>query len=232
MGKFDGIKISVPKFTAKLPSTNKKVNFTPFRVGDEKTLLIASQSDNPVEMLHALKSIVENCVDYPIDDMEQYDIEFMFLQLRAKSVGETSDVGVSCLECQAFNQLTVNLDTVLVDKPANHTNIIKISDEIAMEMKQSDPEAAASLDLSNPDDLFRLVCLSTKTVYSGEDAIEVEPTDHDDLKELLESMTADQFDTIQEYFRTMPKLSKPISFTCGSCGHENEQVLEGLSSFF
>lgn len=232
MGKFDGIKISVPKFAEKLPSTGKKVTFTPFRVGDEKTLLIASQSNDPIEMLHALKSIVKNCVDHPIEDMEQYDIEYLFLKLRAKSVGETSDIGVACVSCQEYNTITVNLDAVVVDKKPEHKSMIKISDDIAFEMKQSDPEKLAVLDLTDPEDLFNMVCLSVKTIFSGEDAIEVEPTDFDEVKELVESMTATQFEAIQEYFRTMPKLSKPIEFTCGACGEENKQVLEGLSSFF
>lgn len=232
MGKLSGIKITTPTYTEKLPSNGKKINFTPFRVGDEKTLLIASQSKNPIEMLNALKSIVDNCVDYPVADMEPYDIEYMFLKLRAKSVGETSEIGVACNECKTYNKITVDLEAVVVEKPEKHTNMIKISDSLAFEMKQADAEVEAGINRNDPEDLIRLVCLSIKRVYSGEDVLDIEPTDYEELKEIVESLTTPQFEKIQEFFRTIPKLSKKIEFECGSCGHQNKQVLEGLSSFF
>lgn len=232
MSKLGEIKISIPTFSDKLPSNNKKVKITPFRVADEKTLLIASQSQNSIEMLNALKSIVSNCSDYPIEKMTSYDIEYLFLKIRAKSVGETADIGVACTQCEEYNKITVDLEAVVVDKPDNHTNIIKIADNLVFEMKEADLEEAAKIDFSDPDDLLRLISMSISKIYYDEDIIEVDYTDYDDLKKLIEDMTADQFELFQEYFRTSPKLSKPIDFVCGSCGHENKQVLEGLSSFF
>ena len=232
MGKFDSVRISIPKFTETLPSNGKKIQYTPFRVGDEKTLLIAGQSEDAIEMLRALKSIVSNCVDFPIEDMEQYDIEYMFLKLRAKSVGETSEVGVACVECGKYNNIPIDLETVVVNKNEKHTNMIKISDDLAFEMKDIDPEETIHLNLDNPEDIIRMVSISIKRVYSDEDVIDVEPTDRDDIKTLVEEMTVNQFEILQEYFRTKPKLVKDISFKCGACGYENEQRLEGLSSFF
>ena len=232
MGKFDSIRISIPKFTETLPSNGKKIQYTPFRVGDEKTLLIASQSQDPIEMLNALKNIVSNCVDYPIQEMEQYDIEYMFLKLRAKSVGETSDVGVACISCNEYNNIPIDLEAVVVDKQPNHTNTIKFSDDLAFEMTDADPVSLTALNLDNPEDVIKLVTSSIKKIYNYDEVIDVDPSDEEDLRSLVESMTSSQFEMLQEYFRTKPKLVKDISFTCGACGYENEQRLEGLSSFF
>lgn len=233
MGQLGNIKISTPTFAEKLPSTGKKITISPFRVGDEKTLLIASQSDDPKEMLRALKSIVDNCTEgVPLEDMTPYDIEYLFLKLRAKSVGETSDIGVACVECDSFNKITVDLDAVIVQKNKEHKEIVKITEDLAFKMKAVDPEEIADLDVSDPDDLIQVVLVSVKQVFTGEEAIDVEPSDYDELRTLIESMTSSQFEKVQDYFNTMPKLVKDIEFTCGECGHENKQRLEGLSSFF
>ena len=233
MGQLGNIKISIPTFSEILPSTGKKIKFSPFRVGDEKTLLIASQSEDRKDMLRALKSIVGNCVTgATVDEMETYDIEYLFLKLRAKSVGETSDIGVSCTNCEEYNSITVDLEAVIVEKQKNHTDIVKINDDLGFKMKTVDLEEIDGLDLYDPEDSIEIVVRSVKQVFNGEEVIDVEPADFGELKELIESMTSDQYSLMQEYFRTSPKLSKKIDFVCGSCGHENEQTLEGLSSFF
>ena len=233
MGQLGNIKISSPTFGEKLPSTGEKITITPFRVGDEKTLLIASQSEDNMEMLRALKTIVGNCTQgVSIKDMTPYDVEYLFLKLRARSVGETSDIGVACVECEAFNQITVDLSAVVVEKKKEHKEIIKITDNLAFKMKALEPELIVDLDMNNPDDLIKMVMISVSQVFSGEEVIDVEPSDHEELKELIESMTSTQFEMLQDFFNTLPKLVKDIEFTCGSCGHENKQRLEGLSSFF
>jgi len=233
MGQLGNIKISTPTYSETLPSSGAKIRYTPFRVGDEKTLLLAGQSDDRKEMLKALKTIVGNCVSgVDIQDMENYDIEYMFLRLRAVSVGETSDIGVACVSCETYNTITVDLDAVIVEKQPNHTDLVKITDELAFRMKSVDPEEISDLDLSDPSDSIEIVARSVKQVYHGEEVIDVESNDIEDLKQLLESMTTSQYELLQEYFRTAPKLSKKIDFVCGECGHENVQTLEGLASFF
>ena len=233
MGQLGNIKISTPTYSEKLPSSGAKIRYTPFRVGDEKTLLIAGQSEDKKEMLRALKTIVGNCVQgAEVEDMENYDIEFLFLKLRAVSVGETSDVGIACDECDAYNSITVDLDAVIVEKQKNHTDVVKINDELGFKMRGINAEEVSDLDIYDPDHSIEIVARSIKQVFTGEETIDVEPSDLDDLKNLIESMTTDQYEMLQEYFRTAPKLSKKIEFTCGQCGHENTKVLEGLSSFF
>ena len=227
------IKLSQPTYEETVPSTGKKVKMTPFRVGDEKTLLIASQSNSMKEMNNALRSVVSNCVKgVSVEELEQYDLEYLFLKLRAKSVGETSKIAVPCESCGSMNEITVNLETVIVEKKKDHKSLIKIEDTLGFEMRMPDVDALDAIDFNNPSDVIKLVAASIKTVYSGDEAIEVEESDKEDLVALIESMTTDQFERLQEYFTTIPKLTKEIEFVCGSCSHDNNQILEGLASFF
>jgi citrate lyase gamma subunit len=233
MSSLKGIKLSKPEYDDKVPSTGKKVKLTPFRVGDEKTLLIAAQSESVKQMNIAMRSVIRNCVTgCDVDDLPQYDLEYLFLKLRAKSVGEFSTIGVSCSQCGTMNQIEVDLEKVEVEKSDKHTDIVKIEDNLAFKMKLPEADELDDADLNNPEHMMNLIAQSVEIVYAGEESITVDPTDRDDLKSLIESMTAKQFEKVQEFFETMPKLTKNIEFTCGSCATENKQKLQGLSSFF
>ena len=233
MGALSGIKLSRPTYDDVVPSSGKKVKLTPFRVGDEKTLLIAAQSSSMKDMNNALKSVVKNCVQgIEIEELEQYDLEYLFLKLRAKSVGEHSEIAIRCESCGAMNQLSVDLEAVVVEKSTEHKNIVKIEEALAFKMKFPDPELISDLDATNPNDMIKIVVMSVETVYSGEEAIEINESDRDELKELIESMTKEQFEKMEEFFETLPRLKKDVQFICGECSHDNNQTLEGLASFF
>ena len=228
-----GIKLSKPTYEDKIPSTGKKVKLTPFRVGDEKTLLIAAQSESMKQMNIAMKAVIKNCVEgVDVDEVEQYDLEYLFLKLRAKSVGEFSTIGVGCTECSTMNQIKVDLETVVVEQKENHSDLIKIEDNLAFKMRIPDTNEIDNLNLADPEQMLDVIAMSVKTVYNGDEAIDLDPSDKDDMKALIETMTSNQFEKLQAFFDTMPKLTKKIEFTCGSCGHENKQTLEGLASFF
>ena len=233
MSSLKGIKLSKPEYDDKIPSTGDRVKLTPFRVGDEKTLLIAAQSQSVKQMNIAMRSIIKNCVSgCNVEDLPQSDLEYLFLKLRAKSVGEFSTIGVSCTECSTMNQIEVDLEKVEVEKSDRHTDIVKIEDNLAFKMKLPDAENLDDADLNNPEHMMNLIALSVEVVYNGDESITVDPTDRDEMKKLIEDMTAKQFEKVQDFFETMPKLTKKIEFTCGSCGAENKQKLQGLSSFF
>lgn len=233
MGALSNVKLTTPTYEDKIPSTNLKVKITPFRVGDEKTLLVAAQSEDLKQMAGALKSIVANCVDgVKIEDLTSYDIEYLFLKIRAKSVGETSTIGIYCKSCEAINEIKVDLENVSVDIPKEHSHYVKIEDNIAFGMKDPDIDELLNNDLENPENFSKILITAIKTVYHGEETIEITEGDKEELEELLDSMTAAQFQKIRDYFETMPRLRKKIDFVCGSCGENNEQILEGLSSFF
>ena len=227
------IKISTPKYDETIPSNGQKVKLTPFRVGDEKTLLIASQSDNVKEMTNALKSVISNCVSpVNVDELATYDLEYLFLKLRAKSVGENTDIAIGCKKCKAMNEIKIDLETVIVEKNDEHENFIKIEENLGFMMKNVDLNDVVDIDINDPESLMNIIVLSIDSVYHGEEVIKIEHSDREDLKTLIESTTSAQFENFRRYFDTMPRLRKNVQFICGGCGHDNNQVLEGLASFF
>ena len=233
MGALSGIKLTTPTYQDEIPSTKTKVKIRPFRVGDEKTLLVASQSEDLKEMADALKSIVLNCVEnVKLEDLTSYDIEYLFLKIRSKSVGETSTVGIYCKSCDATNEIKIELENVSVDIPAEHSHFVKIEENIAFGMKDPDIDEILNNDLDDPESFSKIIMSAIKMVYHGEEVIEITEGDKQELEELIDNMTAKQFEKVKDYFETMPRLRKKIDFVCGSCGENNEQVLEGLSSFF
>lgn len=231
MSNLSSIKISQIKYDDILPSSGDKIKLTPFRVGDEKVLLEASESKDFDHIYGAIKSVVSNCVEgIDVDKIETYDLEYLFLRLRTKSVGETSTIGVACIECESMNKIQINLDDVKVVKDDRHSPRVKIQDDLMFEMKFPKEQLAA--EVSNATDaMLEIVVASITRVYHGEEVIDVDPTDRADLRKLIESMSKDQFAKIQEFFDTMPKLSKTIEFTCGSCAKEQKTKLEGIQTF-
>lgn len=234
MGQLSGIKISAPTYSDLVPSTKQKVKLTPFRVGDEKTLMIAAQSKNTKQMIIALKKVISNCVEpVDVDELAPFDLEYLFLKLRAVSIGETANIGIKCASCEEVNPYSIDLSKIKVHETSGHTSMIKISKELAFEMKYPDIDLIdGEFNQDNIDQVFELVASSVKKVFYNEDVIEVGITDRGDLIEMLDSLSTKQFSKIQEFFDTAPKLRETISFSCKSCKTQNEQVLEGLSSFF
>lgn len=227
------IKISIPTFDEVVPSSKKKVKVTPFRVGDEKALLIASGSDSKRAMYQALKQVMENCVKgVDVEELTPYDIEYLFLRLRAHSIGETTELGLGCIECKTVNRFAVDLSTVNVEFNESHTDKVKITDEITFILEYPDPEIIMDLDIENPDDALEIMVRCVKIVYDGEEKYDIDPTDWPEVKTLIEQLTSDQFKSLRLFFDTLPKVSKHIEFECGSCGHHNKQVIEGISNFF
>jgi len=227
------IKISVPEYADIVPSLKKPVKLTPFRVGDEKTLLIASGSNDTLEMANAMKQVIGNCVKgAKVEDMTSYDLEYLFLKLRAKSVGEISTVGLACEECSEYNQIDIELSTIEVVFNERHSETIKIEDTLAFKMRYPEPEDIVGLNLEDPNSVLEAMLRCIKEVYTQEEQITITPSDYDDLRALVSSMTSVQFEKIKAFFDTMPKVSKKVEFTCGSCGHENKTVLEGIANFF
>ena len=233
MGQLSGIKISTPTFNEVVPSTKQKVKLTPFRVGDEKVLLMASQSKDTKQMLNALKTVIENCVSgVDVEKLAPFDLEYLFLKLRAVSVGETSEIGVACKECNTSNKIVIDLTKVSVKENKNHTNIIKIDKDLIFEMKYPDTNALSEDDLADVEKIFDLIASSVTKVFHGENVYEVSEVDKEDLKDILNSLSTKQFEMVQDFFTTMPKLAKDIIFTCSHCKTENKSTIEGLSSFF
>ena len=233
MSQLKNIKVTTPTYDEEVPSTRKKCKISPFKVGDEKVLLLASEAGENKQMINALKSVIKNCSDIEdIDELAAFDLEYLFIKIRSVSVGESSNIGVKCTECEANNEIKIDLSSIEVKRNKDHKNTIRITDSLGFEMKYTNIDDVGNVDPSNVDDMLEIIARSVKTVFSGDETISIGEDEIEDLKGILDSLTTDQFLSIQDFFTSAPKVQKDINFTCKECSKDNNQTLEGLASFF
>ena len=234
MSQLSNIKVATPTFQELVPSSKKKITIKPFKVGDEKVLLLASESKDNKQMIRALKQVIDNCTDDSVDvsELTTYDLEYLFVKLRAVSVGENADIGVKCTKCETTNKISVDLSKLEVNFDPEHKTTVKINDNLGFEMKYVDLEDVSEVSDENIDSIMDIVAKSVKTVYYGDETFDVGPAEIKDVKNIIDQLTTSQFTELQDFFTKAPKLRKDITFTCGSCNEHNEQKLEGLASFF
>jgi hypothetical protein len=229
--------IESPKYSVRLPSTGKTIEYRPFLVKEEKVLLMAQESGSPREMVTAMKDIIKACTFNKVDPnaLTSYDLEFMFLKLRAKSVGETSTIKIKCDKCEAFTPVDVDIDNVTLDVPQDKVNIM-LTDTVGITMRHIRVRDMGNLtDTKDQGDLINdTVIASIESIF---DADHVYPTDTEKKEELVKfvnSLNRAQMKEIESYIANTPKVSCDVKFKCcnGECGHENKVSLTGIQSFF
>lgn len=238
MSQLKGLKLNSPIYRVKLPSTEEELQFKAFTVKEEKILMIAAESQDMTQVVDSLKKVITNCLigDVDVDNLAIFDLEYLFLKLRSKSVGESAKIGMKCTTCDHQNTVSVNLDDVEVKKDPNHTDIIKITDDIGLEMRY--PTFDGVKDFSEDagiEEIINMVATSIKSVYTGDEVIDMRDEAHEDVVSFLEQFTSDQFAGVQVFFTTMPKVSHDVEFKCVNkeCETpENKTTLEGLADFF
>lgn len=227
-------KLEVPSYEFVLPSTGKTVKFRPFLVKENKILLTLVDSDLH-EMARGVTEIVDVCTFNNLDmsRMTHFDIEYAFLQIRAKSLGDNVDVIVNC-PCGAKIPHTASLADVKVVKTEGFTNKIKLTDTIGITMRYPTFEEIATLfdNEFKPDIIFKMVRDCVDVVYDGEDVFDRTSFTQEELDEFLNSLSKDQFEKIEKYFTEMPKVVQPIEADCPECKTHNKLTLEGMQNFF
>ena len=225
-------KLNSPVYEAILPSTEKVIKFRPFLVKEEKVLLTAMEDGSQTALMNAIKTILKNCVQGKInvDRLPLFDIEYLFLKLRSKSVGEVSEIGLKCTntECGGVNQISINMDEIEVNKPEGHNRKIMISDEIGVMMSYPVIKTAGITE----EDGLEIVKDCIEMVFTEEETHERDSFTKKELDEFIDSMDTKQFGKIKEFFDTMPKLQHTINYKCEKCGEDREVTLQGLDSFF
>jgi len=229
-------------YTSTVPSTKQEIKFRAFLVKEEKALLIAQQSEEPAVMLDTLKQIIKSCVktELDVDSLALFDIEYIFAQLRSKSVGEIVEIVVACDVCpdeetKARVKLTFDLSKLQVNFPADHNKKIALFDDVGVVMKYPSLNIIndlQNLDQTDAESIFKIVIKSVDFIYDGDELHYSKDQTEEELKEFLENLTQEQFKKIQLFFETMPKLSKEVQYDCPVCKHHHSKVIEGLSSFF
>ena len=234
-------KIATPTYELELPSTGKTIRFRPFLVKEEKVLLIALESEDTKEITNAIKAVIKNCIStkgIKVETLPTFDIEYLFLNIRGKSVGEEIEVNLICPDDEVTEVKTkINIDDIKIQKNDAHTNQIKIDENIMMEMKYPslDEFIKNNFDFNEKnqmDQSFELIGSCIEKIYTEEDVWVAADCTKKEVNEFLESMNSSQFKDIENFFETMPKLKHTVTITNPNTKKENEIVLEGLASFF
>ena len=234
-------KISTPYYNLELPSTGQEVEYRPFLVKEEKVLLLALESEDTKQITSAIKTVIKNCVKtkgIKVESLPTFDIEYLFLNIRGKSVGEEVDVNIICPDDEETEvPVEINIDDIHVNKDDSHDNKIKIDDNIMMVMKYPslDQFIKNNFDFSDKnamDQSFELIGSCIDKIYTEDEVWSTSDVSKKEVIEFLESMNSSQFKDIEKFFETMPKLSHTLKVTNPKTKVESEVVLEGLASFF
>ena len=229
-------KLSIPEYELEMPITGKKVSYRPFLVKEEKLLYLAMESQDNKQMVKAVKTIIKNCTDLKtgVDKLATFEIEYIFLRIRAKAVGEISEFKITAPDDEKTSiPVQIPLEEVEVQVPDGHDKKIKLDDKIGIVMKYPSLDAFIQQNMSeNPtvDDIFEMAAKCIDQVFDDEEVYD--SFSHKEALEFLENLNSEQFALIQNFFETMPKMTKEIQWTCPNCGREHKRTLEGLQSFF
>jgi len=237
-------KLTVMKHKLILPSTGESITFRPFLVKEEKILMMALQSENQEDMTRALKEIINNCIESQlnIDTLPMFDIEYIFLQLRARSVGDRIEVKYTDPDKICKNEeeckfeSSINIDDIKIVKTENHTDLVTLTDKIKVKMKYPAMEMANKLQGIEQQDLvdstFKMISACIDYIMDGEQMHKTSDYTEDEVNDFLNSLSSLQFKEIQTFFETAPKIKKEVTSTCGKCGTKDTKTLEGLADFF
>lgn len=234
-------KINTPIYELELPSTGKPIEYRPFLVKEEKLLLIAMESEDTKQITTAIKTVISNCIitkNIKVEKLPTFDIEYLFLNIRGKSVGEEIELNIICPDDgETTVPVTILLDDIQITKNPEHTNKIKIDDTLMMEMKYPslDQFIKSNFDFSTNDTMnqsFELIASCIDKIYNEEEVWDSADLTKKETMEFLDQLSSKQFKEIETFFDTMPKLSHTISVKNPKTGVESDVVLEGLTSFF
>ena len=235
-------KIVTPTYELVLPSSNRKIKFRPFLVKEEKILILAMESQDTKQIASAVKNVITHCIltkGIKVDKLSTFDIEYLFLNIRGKSVGEDIEVMVTCPDDGKTQVPTlINIDSIKVQKSDDHETDIKLDDTYTLRMKYPSlnefikSNFAGGVDDMNVDDTFDLIASCIEQVYSEEESWSSADCTKKELKDFLEQLDSKQFKNIEKFFETMPKLSHTVTVTNPNTKKENKIVLEGLQNFF
>jgi hypothetical protein len=235
-------KISTPTYELELPSSGKKIKYRPFLVREEKILIMALESEDMKQISSAIVQILSDCIltkTIKVPELSTFDIEYLFLNVRAKSVGESVEVNITCPDDgETTVQMEIDIDTIKVKKDPEHKNIIKLDDVLSMKLKYPslDQFVESNFEVGdNESDVNKSLSMISScidVIYDAEDSWNASDSTKKELEEFIEQLNTKQFKEIENFFTTMPKLSHTLMVKNPKTGVESEVVLEGLASFF
>ena len=234
-------KIATPTYELELPSTGQTIKYRPFLVKEEKLLVLALESEDTKQITTAIKAVLKSCIQtkgIKVEALPTFDIEYLFLHIRGKSVGEELEVNVICPDDEETQvKVKINLDSIEIEKNEDHNNQIKLDDNLMMEMKYPslDEFIKNNFDFKETnqmDQSFALIGSCIDKIYNEEEVWATADCTKKEVNEFLEQMNSSQFKDIENFFETMPRLSHTVKIRNPKTKVESDVVLEGLASFF
>jgi len=227
--------LSAPEFLTKVPSTGEEIKYRPFLVKEEKILLMALEGNDQGEITNAIMKILGNCIlsDIDLKKLATFDVEYLFLKLRGKSVGEVVELKIGHSDpesaCQHRTEIEINIDDIAVvgDKPNDK---IQLDDSIGVKVRFAGMDDISSVDTNSSSDLFKLITNCVEYVYDEENVYG--EFSKQEMEKWLEQLSSEQFAKITDFFNNAPKLQHVVKWKCPECGKEDEITLEGLAAFF
>jgi len=225
------------KYTLTVPSTQKTIEYRPFLVKEEKILLIAQESADNEEIIAAMKNIISACTFEKVDPntLTTFDLEYIFLKLRSKSVGELTDINCKCSKCEAFTKTTINLDEIKFDFNPKKDKVIMLTDKVGLNMRYiqvKDMNALMNDTREKGDMITDVVIASIASIFDDAGVYSSEQTSRSEMETFINSLNRSQMSHIETFIAEAPKLAHTVNFTCKSCKEENTLELVGAQSFF
>ena len=233
-------KINTPTYELSLPSNGKKIKYRPFLVREEKILIMALETENQKQITDAVVQILDACImtrGVKVQTLATFDIEYIFLNVRSKSVGETINVNIICPDDEKTSvEVPIDLESIKVKKDKSHTNIVKIDDNLSLKLKYPSMDQFIESNFESTDDTIKntmkVITSSIDMIFSEEESWNASESTEKELEDFIEQLNSKQFQTIEKFFDTMPKLSHKVKVTNPKTNVESTVILEGLAAFF
>lgn len=226
--------IDTPKYHVTLPGNGEKVIFRPFTVKEQKQLLVAVNGDAEQQIL-AVEDIINACTFGKVNarQLAAYDSEYLFLQIRARSIGETVALNLTCSECGNIQGGSLDLTSVGLEAPADHKHVFEIDDQITVKMRDPDIQLMDAIRRNNtPDAVTEFIARSIQSIWRGDELFDANDYSLAELIDWVEKLNPVNLEALEDFFSTLPVVRHNIEFTCTKCNTKNVAVMEGLQSFF
>jgi hypothetical protein len=231
-----------PIYTLEVPSNKEKFKYRPFLVKEQKALLLAQQSEDPVIMVDTLKNVIKSCAQsqLDIDKLAVFDLEYVFSQIRAKSVGEIVDLFFYCDTCddeKAKVKISIDITKLQVEHFEGHDCKIPLFGDVGVVMRYPNIDVVKNIEKLNGIDsevdmVFDIITECIDYIYDTSEVYYAKEQTKEELSEFINNLTSEQFERIEKFFETMPKLQQKVAYRCPVCSKQHEKTLEGLNNFF
>tara|TARA_B110000285_G_scaffold68290_1_gene78472 strand:+ start:6466 stop:7167 length:702 start_codon:yes stop_codon:yes gene_type:complete len=227
--------LEATRYTCELPVSKKKVEYRPFLVKEQKLLLVAGESEEQSQITNGMLDLLQNCVfntdEVQLREIPIMDLEYLFIQVRMKSAGETVKVGLGCDKCEESTEVEVDLRKSAMNGELP-INTIKLTEQIGIKLTFPSLKTMPEEETSTTESIFDMIAGCIDQVYSGDEVFTRDDFTTKELKEFLDQFTSEQFELLNNYFMEMPRYCQTINWTCVGCGVDNQRELQGIADFF